>query len=68
VKDVVMNQSAINVLVVLIAMLIGIIAALVTGMLSRLGGAAITTALIRGAMGFGGTVTLVLLIEHALGM
>jgi hypothetical protein len=62
-----MNHFGIKVLLVVIAILIGIIVGLVAGVLSRLGGADLTAAVIRGGVGFGGTVTLVLLIEHALG-
>ncbi len=61
-----MNNFGIKVLLVVIAILIGIIVGLVSGVLSRLGGASLSTAVTRGGVGFAGTVTLVLLIEHAL--
>ncbi|GAA1705503.1 hypothetical protein GCM10009765_63510 [Fodinicola feengrottensis] len=54
-------------LLVIIAVLIGLIVALIAGILSSKDGASPAAASIRGAVAFAGTVTLMLLILNALG-
>jgi hypothetical protein len=53
-------------LLVLIAILAGIIAGLVAGGMARVAGVQTGIAMTRGAVAFGGTVSLVLLVESAL--
>jgi hypothetical protein len=55
-------------LLVLVAVLLGMIVALATGLLTRAGGAPLSAAIITSGLGFGGTVSVALLIEQALGL
>ncbi|MGH3983539.1 MAG: hypothetical protein ACRDST_12870 [Pseudonocardiaceae bacterium] len=55
-------------LLVLVAMLIGVVAALVTGILTVVGGANLATAVISGGGAFVAVVTLALLVESILGL
>lgn len=61
-----MNGFGFKVALVVIAVLVGIIAGLVGAVLSCVSGATVPMAAVRGGVAFGGTVTLVLLIENAL--
>ncbi len=60
--------TSVRALLVLIAVLIGIIAGLVWGILAVAGGAHIAAAFGGGGAAFAGAVTLVLLIESSLGL
>jgi hypothetical protein len=55
-------------LLVLVSILLGVIAALVTGILVSSGGAAITAAALSGGGAFFATVPLALLVEKELGL
>jgi len=55
-------------LLVLVAVLSGIIVALVAGILASAGGEELSSAIVSGGVGFAGSVSLVLLIEKALDM
>jgi hypothetical protein len=68
-KDVIMSGDVgVQVLLVLVALLIGVIAALLAGLLSRIGGAHLTAAILRGGVAFGGTVTFVMMLMNAIGL
>jgi hypothetical protein len=49
-----------------VAVLIGIIAALVTAVVVKAGGSSTSSAIVRGGIAFAGAVTLVILIEASL--
>jgi hypothetical protein len=53
-------------LLVVVAVLFGIIVALIAGILASVGGAGISSAIASGGVGFGGSVSLALLVEKAL--
>jgi hypothetical protein len=55
-------------LLVVVALLLGMIVALITGMLASAGGAGLSSAIASSGVGFGGSVSLMLLIEKALGL
>lgn len=62
------HPSALKVVLVMMAILVGVIASLVTGILARAAGAPMTTAVLRGGVAFSGAVPLVLLIMSTLGI
>jgi hypothetical protein len=51
-----------------VAVLSGIIVALLTGILASAGGDELSSAIVSGGVGFAGSVSLVLLIEKSLGI
>jgi hypothetical protein len=53
-------------LLVVVAVLFGIIVALIAGILASAGGAGLSSAVASGGVGFGGSVSLALFIEKAL--
>lgn len=55
-------------LLVVIALLLGVVAALLTGILTTCGGAPLTTAVLSGGGAFAAMVPLALLIERELGL
>lgn len=59
-----MNGLGVRALLVVIALLFGTIAGLIMVALARSSGAPWSTAVARGAVSFGGTTTLVILIEN----
>jgi len=61
-------SGLIKTLLVLVAVLSGIIVALLTGMLASAGGDELSSAIVSGGVGFAGSVSLVLLIEKSLGL
>lgn len=60
------SSATFRVLRVLVAVLIGIIAALVTAVVVKAGGSSTSSAIVRGGIAFAGAVTLVILIEASL--
>lgn len=61
-------SSLVKTLLVMVAVLSGIIVALAAGMLASVGGDGVSSAIVSGAVGFAGSVSLVLLIEKSLGL
>jgi hypothetical protein len=55
-------------LLVLVAVLLGIIVALITGILANAGGAGLSSVIASSGVGFGSSVPLALCIEKALGL
>lgn len=62
------SSRATRALLVLIALLFGVTIAEAAGILTVIGGATMASAVVAGGVAFGATVTLVLLIESALGL
>lgn len=62
------TQAPHRVLLVIISILLGIIVGLITGILAAINNSSTATAVTRGGIGFGGTVTLTVLIMNALGV
>lgn len=63
-----MRNNIIRSLLVLVALLLGLVVGQVGGILAVVGGAPIASAFVTGGVAFAGTVTLVLLIQTALGL
>jgi len=62
------SSSSIKTLLVIVAVLVGIIVALIAGILASVGGAVLSVTIASGGVAFGGALTLVLLVENALGL
>ena len=61
------GNGTIRVLLVVVALLTGVIVGQVAGILAVVSGSSIADAFVAGGVAFGGTVTLALLIQTALG-
>ncbi len=61
-------SGLVKALLVLVAVLSGIIVALIAGILVSTGGEELSSAIVSGGVGFAGSVSLVLLIEKSLGV
>lgn len=61
-------SGLVKTLLVLVAVLSGIIVALIAGILTSTGGEELSSAIVSGGVGFAGSVSLVLLIEKSLGV
>ena len=63
-----MHSSTLQALLIVLAFMLGIIAGLITGILSKVAGAGLATAALRGGAAFGATVTLTVLVLNSLGL
>ncbi|WP_432034620.1 hypothetical protein [Streptomyces antibioticus] len=62
------DNAGVRVLLLLVAALISLVVALVTGALARSGGANMSNAIQRAGVAFGGTATLIILAMNAVGL
>ncbi|GAA1309038.1 hypothetical protein [Saccharothrix xinjiangensis] len=60
------NHTVVKVLLIALAMLIGVVVGVFSGILSRVSGAHLAVAIRHGGIAFGGTVTLAIVIITAL--
>lgn len=63
-----MHSSELHALLVALSVMLGVIVALVTGILSKVGGASLPKAAMHSGAAFGGTVTLALMTMRSLGL